>query len=363
MAKRKTEDNRFFTKALMQWHNAINNRQMPWKGEKDPYKVWLSEIILQQTRVEQGRAYYEKFIFNYPTVIDLANANDDDAFKLWEGLGYYSRCKNLLFTARLIAENYAGIFPQKHEEILALKGIGPYTAAAIASFAYNLPHAVLDGNVYRVLARFFGIQTPSDSSEGKKIFTSLADDCLDKDKPALYNQAIMDFGATVCTPANPLCNTCPLNQQCVALEKGMVSTLPIKSKQLAKRSRWFTYFIIEQDQKNLVRKRSGKDIWQNLHEFYLEESGSQVDWQDEPLKKMVKNRLGIEVQILHRSEFYVQQLTHQTIIAQFIQLRSLSVLQPTDDYFFHPISTLGKLAFPKTITQYLELPTVQTTLF
>src|SRR5579859_1431456 len=194
-----------FTKTLLGWNSSGNFREMPWKGEKDPYKVWLSEVILQQTRVQQGWAYYEKFINAFPTIKDLAAALEQKVFKLWEGLGYYSRCRNLIATARKISDEYNGRFPHTYEEILALKGVGPYTAAAIASFAYNLPHAVVDGNVVRVLARFFGITTAADTTSGKKQFAELATALLDPSQAGIYNQAIMDFGATVCTPRNPQC--------------------------------------------------------------------------------------------------------------------------------------------------------------
>ncbi|MCY7291511.1 MAG: A/G-specific adenine glycosylase, partial [Ferruginibacter sp.] len=198
---------KFFTENLMLWNNKYNRRTMPWKGEKDPYKIWLSEIILQQTRVEQGLEYYNRFLIKYPKVELLAVADENEVFKLWEGLGYYSRCKNLIVSARIIAFNYDGIFPNKYEDILKLKGVGPYTCAAIASFAFNLPHAVVDGNVLRVIARFFGIDTPIDSIKGKKVFNTLAQTLMDTVSPALYNQAIMDFGATICKPQLPLCST------------------------------------------------------------------------------------------------------------------------------------------------------------
>ena len=189
---------------------------MPWKHEKDPYKIWLSEIILQQTRVEQGREYYNRFVHAYPTVEQLAVAKDDDVYKLWEGLGYYSRCKNLLHTAREIVNKYAGVFPKTYEEIIQLKGIGPYTAAAIASFAFQLPYAVLDGNVMRILSRYFGISTAIDSTEGKKELATLANSLLDTDAPGIYNQAIMDFGATICKPKQPVCTNCLLAENCTA---------------------------------------------------------------------------------------------------------------------------------------------------
>ncbi len=193
-----------FPALLMRWNRLQNTRQMPWKGEKDPYKIWLSEIILQQTRVEQGLKYYEKFVSNFPEVHKLAAAKDEKVYKLWEGLGYYTRCRNLIESARFISKNLNGKFPSTFDNILALKGVGHYTASAIASFAYNLPHAVVDGNVFRVLSRFFGIKTPIDSTKGKKLFTQLAIELLDKKKPGIYNQGLMDFGAVICKPQVPL---------------------------------------------------------------------------------------------------------------------------------------------------------------
>ena len=225
-----------FTKTLMNWNKAYNVRKMPWKGQKDPYKIWLSEIILQQTRVEQGLAYYNRFIDRYPSVINLANAKDEEVFKLWEGLGYYTRCKNLLSTARYIAFELGGIFPNNYEELLQLKGVGPYTAAAIASFSYNLPYAVVDGNVFRVIARYFGIDKPIDTTAGKYFFTELANQLLPPKEAGLYNQAIMDFGATICKPALPSCTTCKLHKTCAAIELGRVNILPIKTRQQCRRT-------------------------------------------------------------------------------------------------------------------------------
>ena len=205
---------------------------MPWKGEKDPYKIWLSEIILQQTRVEQGWDYYLKFIKAFPTVKHLATAPEAQVFKLWEGLGYYSRCKNLIATAKIIHQQYKNVFPSTYNEILALKGIGPYTAAAIASFAFNLPYAVVDGNVLRVMARMFGVRQPIDSTRGKALLTSLANELLDKQLPGIYNQAIMDFGAVICKPALPLCGECILNKHCIAYISRTVNLLPVKEKKI-----------------------------------------------------------------------------------------------------------------------------------
>ena len=231
---------------------------MPWKGEKDPYKIWLSEIILQQTRVEQGLSYYLRFIEKFPTVDDLANADDNTIFKMWEGLGYYSRCRNLIATARHISNELGGYFPKTYDEILLLKGVGAYTASAIASFAYDLPYAVVDGNVNRVIARFFGLHIPVDSSAGKKLLTAQANALLDKKAPALYNQAIMDFGATVCKPRLPLCSTCFLSRYCKAYNEDMVALLPVKEKKLIRKSRWFYYFLIEKDGRFAVSKDGAK---------------------------------------------------------------------------------------------------------
>src|SRR5262245_24307425 len=261
-----------FTKKLLTWNKSSNKRQMPWKGEKDPYKIWLSEIILQQTRVEQGLEYYKKFIAKFPTVHDLAKAPEQQVFKLWEGLGYYTRCKNLVATAKVISKEKGGKFPNTYEDIKALKGIGPYTAAAISSFAFNLPYAVVDGNVFRVLARVFGVSTPIDSTAGKKYFTQLADDLLDKKQPGTYNQAIMDFGAVICKPEAPLCNQCPFNKTCYAYLNKKISELPVKEKKISIRKRWFYYFIIGNKDQSAIVQRTAKDIWQELYEYPLIET-------------------------------------------------------------------------------------------
>lgn len=261
-----------FAALLLKWNLEENTRQMPWKGEKDPYKIWLSEIILQQTRVEQGLSYYNKFIKTFPDVHRLAKTPDEKIFKLWEGLGYYARCRNLIATARFISKELKGKFPGDYENIKALKGIGPYTAAAISSFAFNLPHAVLDGNVFRVLARVFGIAAPIDSAQGKKIFTSLADELLDKKQSGLFNQAIMDFGAVVCKPAAPVCSTCVFKKHCFAFLNNKVDDLPVKEKKISIRKRWFYYLVMEHQKKIAIRKRTEKDIWQNLYEFPLIET-------------------------------------------------------------------------------------------
>lgn len=344
-----------FTDTLMKWHERSNKREMPWKGEKDPYKIWLSEVILQQTRVEQGWDYYTRFIKKYPTIGHLAGANDQEVFKLWEGLGYYNRCKNLLYTAREIVKDRKGKFPDQYEAILALKGVGPYTAAAIASFAYNLPYAVVDGNVFRVLSRYFDVEEAIDSAKGKNLFTTLANKVLSKTKAGLYNQAIMDFGATVCKPFAPACTACPLQKNCIAFSEGKVNQLPVKEKSLQRKHRWFYYFLFEHDGKLLVHQRTAKDIWQNLFEFYLLEADELIHWDEPNVKLWLKGQFGVQKALVtHISTPSVQQLTHQQIKGQFISVRLNTVPAFLKNYKWQPVKNLRKLPFPKFITQYLE---------
>jgi len=355
-----------FTNLLMKWHKLENKRAMPWKGERDPYKVWLSEVILQQTRVEQGRAYYEKIVKKYPTVVHLAKAKDEDVFKLWEGLGYYSRCRNLLHAARFIHKNYRGVFPSTHETIASLKGVGPYTAAAIASFCYDLPYAVVDGNVLRILSRFYGIATPIDSSEGKSEFKLLAHKALDKKEPGSYNQAIMDFGATVCKPMLPLCTSCMLNKICVAYKTASVNKLPVKAKTLKKKLRWFSFIIFEAENKIFIRKRTAKDIWQNLFEFYIVESVSNPLWDKNIVADFLRAQLDLKefevTQIIHANP---QQLTHQLIKGYFIivQLPAIPLQLNSRNEVWVSADQLNKYPFPGFINQYLQNKNTQTFLF
>jgi A/G-specific adenine glycosylase len=344
-----------FTKKLMKWNRDLNKRAMPWKGEKDPYKIWLSEIILQQTRVEQGLGYYQRFIKTFPTVQELAAAPEKKIFKLWEGLGYYTRCKNLIATAAFISKEKKGKFPDGYESILSLKGIGPYTAAAIASFAFNLPHAVTDGNVLRVLSRYFGISTPIDSNTGKKLYTHLAFELLDKQQAGLYNQAIMDFGAVICKPQQPLCSQCPQKNDCQAFKYNIVKTLPVKQKQLKKKTRCLYYFIVQVKDAVLVRKRTGKDIWENLYEFVLYESDELLAPGEKTLRPIIKKLLGNQpVQIKNISPVFRQQLTHQTIVGQFIELETTAVPGSLKNYELVKKTLLENYPFPKSITAYLQ---------
>ena len=353
-----------FTRRLLQWNKNSNKREMPWKGEKDPYKIWLSEIILQQTRVEQGWSYYEKFIAAFPTILHLARANEEKVFKMWEGLGYYSRCKNLIATARKIASEYNGIFPATYEEIEALPGIGPYTASAISSFAFNLPHAVLDGNVQRIIARYFGITTPIDTTAGKKQFQNLAQSLLQHDEPGTYNQAIMDFGAIICKPQNPLCSTCVQQKECEAFKQNMVSQLPVKQKTLIRKERWLYYFIIEYKGKWYIKQRTGKDIWENLFEFVLYESTGAVEditLKMPFLKKLVNGQKAVQIESISR--MYRQQLTHQTIHGRFVKIRVQEPLATLSNFLLIDKKQLSKYAFPRFITTFLGEPAPPAQLF
>ena len=345
---------KYFSLQLLKWNEEENDRPMPWKGEKDPFKIWLSEIILQQTRVEQGWEYYNRFVSTFPDVIKLAKAPEEKVFKLWEGLGYYTRCKNLIATAKFIAKEKQGVFPDKYDEILNLKGIGPYTAAAIASFAFNLPHAVVDGNVFRVLSRYFGIDIATDSTAGKKMFTDLAEELLDTKQPGIYNQAIMDFGALICKPQTPFCSKCPLKTKCVAFLQDKVDLLPFKAGKMIKRSRWFYYFIVEHKGKIYVRNRGPKEIWENLYEFLLFETDRLMPLDEIQKTDFFKNTSGNnKAIILHVSKMYKQQLTHQTIQGCFIELR---VKNEPRLRGYRPVTykELIKLPFPKFITGFLD---------
>ena len=345
---------KYFTSQLLLWDELENDRAMPWKGEKDPYKIWLSEIILQQTRVEQGMPYYEKFIAHFPTVKDLANAKENTVFKLWEGLGYYTRCKNLIATAQYISKELKGVFPDQYEDILSLKGIGPYTAAAIASFAFDLPYAVVDGNVFRVLSRFFGIHIPIDSTAGKKEFTELAQSLLDKGAAGKYNQALMDFGATVCKPQQAMCLKCNLQPRCVAFKNDEVSVLPVKEKSIVKKNRRMFYFIIQQAEFVFVRKRIAGDIWENLYEFVLFEpelSSESGDWENNGFLSKLLGKNSYEIE--HVSDLYKQALTHRNIVGQFIRI---NITKPVKIKGYEKVlvKELKKLAFPQLIAGYLK---------
>lgn len=344
----------FFTASLLKWYNP-NARLLPWKGIKHPYLIWLSEIILQQTRVEQGLPYYNAFKNKYPTVKHLAKAKEDEVMKLWQGLGYYSRARNMHATAKYIVKDLNGKFPDNYKEILKLKGIGPYTAAAIASFAFNEPHAVVDGNVFRVLSRFFGIKNPIDSIEGKEKFNKLANQLINKSTPGKYNQAIMDFGATCCTPSNPSCIQCPLQKKCFACKNGSVDMLPVRSKKLVKKERFFNFLVIQSGNKICIEKRNGKDIWKNLYQFPLIETPKEIKQKElrsrnEWNSAFKKNKPIIQPNYMT----YKQLLTHQKIHVKFWEIRINNYFCESKNQLFINVKRLGKYAFPKIIDGYLK---------
>lgn len=328
---------------------------MPWKGEKDAYRIWLSEIILQQTRVEQGLAYYQRFTQEFPRITDLAAASDDAIMKLWEGLGYYSRCRNLIATARQIARERKGRFPDTYDEIRQLPGIGPYTAAAIASFAYNHPYAVVDGNVYRVLSRVFGIRLPIDSTTGKKYFAQLAQELIDPQHAALYNQAIMDFGATICKPQSPLCDACPFQKNCIAYREGLIAELPVKEKKISTRTRYFNYFLLRKGRDILIRQRIAKDIWQHLYELPLLETNSPAN-SKEVTRFLVEN-IGLkkpEFKIDDDPSCFQQQLSHQQIKAAIFTVKLKGSPKTVEGFKWVAPDEIAGLAFPKIIRGYLD---------
>ncbi len=342
-----------FSELLLNWNKKNNTRKMPWKGEKDPYKIWLSEIILQQTRVEQGLKYYENFINSFSDIKKLAKAPQEKVYKLWEGLGYYSRCKNLIETAKFIAAEKNGVFPTNYDEILALKGVGVYTAAAIASFAYNLPYAVVDGNVFRVLSRIYGINTPVDTTEGKKLFSTLAQKELDKKQPGLYNQAIMDFGAVVCKPATPLCVQCPFNKHCVAFNTNTINDLPVKEKKISIKNRYFYYIILNDGNTIAIRQRTAKDIWQNLYEFPLFETAKPIT--TATIKKQLKATVFLndtDLKNIIITEPFVQKLSHQTIHARFIILNVKTKQAISLPVQWVSKKQLSRYSFPRIINEF-----------
>ena len=340
-----------FSDILSQWY-AINKRDLPWRSTVNPYYIWLSEIILQQTRVNQGLPYYLKFFDAFPAVADLANADEDLVLKLWQGLGYYSRARNLQFSAKLILSEFGGNFPDNHADILKLKGVGSYTAAAISSFSFGLPFAVLDGNVIRVLSRVFGIQTPFDTTAGKKQFQKLAQELLDKKNPAEYNQAIMEFGALQCVPKSPKCNDCPIVNDCIAFNTNTVSLLPVKSKKLKVKSRFLHFLVVNKNYEVLIGKRNS-GIWQGLYEFPFLEFDENLNE-----KSVLKSPLWINFfkdsvkQISSISEEYIHKLSHQKIHAKFWEIDVNSFR--SSDFKIVKCNELQKYPVSSLIEKYLN---------
>jgi len=327
---------------------------MPWKGEKDPYRIWLSEIILQQTRVEQGQKYYHAFLDHFPDIHQLAGAPEEKVFKLWEGLGYYTRCRNLISTARYISKEKGGRFPDDYASIRELNGVGPYTASAIASFAFQLPYAVVDGNVSRVLSRVFGISEPVNSANGKKIFDAAASRLLYKKDPARYNQAIMDFGATVCKPVTPLCGQCIFSDHCIAYTKDRVALLPLKQKKSPLKQRWFYYLVITCGKKIAMKERTGRDIWKHLFEFPLLEFPTRAKKEEVLCEAARIFHLRWDTGKSSWTTVQKQQLTHQSINVIFIRIKVDKIPSHLEGLSWVTLPDSGKLACPKMVRQYLD---------
>lgn len=307
-----------FTMFVHHWYKK-NRRDLPWRKTNDPYKIWISEIILQQTRVNQGQNYYLKFIKDFPTISHLADASEHEVLKRWQGLGYYSRARNLHFTARYIDKELKGKFPDNYNEILQLKGIGPYTASAIASISFGLPCPAIDGNVYRVLSRYFGIADSPATARGKKNFSELAFMLIPNDSPGFHNQAIMEFGALQCVPQSPNCDICPLAASCYAFSKKMIDQFPVKTKRTKQRNRYFYYFLIENNRCIWLEKRSDNDIWKNLYQLPLVETEKKIS--EINLEGIIPSYLtNCKPEIRHISSPQRHLLSHQIIFAQLIQL-------------------------------------------
>lgn len=338
-----------FSEKIIDWYGK-NKRDLPWRKSKNPYRIWLSEVILQQTRVAQGLPYYYSFLENFPTVYDLANASEDEVLFVWKGLGYYSRARNLHKTAKIVVFDFGGEFPASYQELLKLKGVGEYTAAAIASFCFDESLAVVDGNVYRVLSRIFNISEPIDTGQGKKTFKALANELIDEGKPATFNQAIMEFGALQCVPKNPNCEVCPFLFSCQAKAEGSVDVLPIKSKKLLKKSRYFNYFIIEENEKWAIVQRGEKDIWTNLYEFPLIETSCEVIDEKELRTKAIVGQL-FEFDLIYKNGYKKHLLTHQDIYFSFWKVK----LKSNQHFNFRWCAKqeLFGLAFPKLLENYL----------
>jgi A/G-specific adenine glycosylase len=335
---------------LQNWY-IQNKRDLPWRHTQDPYIIWLSEVILQQTRVVQGLPYFLKFSTTYPSIKDLAEAPLDDVMKLWQGLGYYSRARNMHHTANLIYEKYGNSFPTSYEQMIALKGIGPYTASAVASFAFNLPYAVLDGNVNRVLSRLFMVDEPINSSKGKKIFESLSTEFLDINQPAMHNQAIMELGALVCLPQNPKCAECPLNTFCTAMKKNVASEFPKKIKKQKPRDRYFNYIFIKQNNQTFLNQRFEKDIWQHLFEFPLIETKKKESLEEmlPQLKTILDTDKINSISCTFESK---HQLTHQTIWADFWEIE-ISKIKPQKEWLKVDLQEIKNYAVPRLLEKFL----------
>lgn len=334
--------------AILRWFRE-NKRDLPWRSTHDPYLIWLSEVILQQTRIEQGLPYYHRFVERFPTIQDLASAEESEVLKLWQGLGYYNRARNLHYTAKTIVNHYNSEFPKDFNELKKLKGIGDYTASAVASMAFDLPHAVVDGNVNRVLARIFGIKKATNSTAGQKIFKKTAQDLLDDDNPGTFNEAIMDFGAIQCMAANPHCLICPLQSYCYAFQENVIQQLPYKAPKSQKRTRYFHYLVLPLNEGIWLKKRTEKDIWENLYDFPLIETKEDVYIG----KAMLQEHLSTNLTPEWMGE-YRHTLTHQNIIGRFYKLKRLNNTKKSANYTFASWKELYLYPFPRLIEKFFQ---------
>ncbi|MBX2964884.1 MAG: A/G-specific adenine glycosylase [Cyclobacteriaceae bacterium] len=347
-------DNRYFSKKVVEWYEE-NKRNLPWRNTKNPYKVWLSEIILQQTRVNQGLPYYRNFVREFPTVHDLAGAPLQKVLRLWQGLGYYTRARNLHKAAKTVAENFNGKFPESFVALKQLPGVGDYTAAAIASISFGEAVAVVDGNVFRVLARVFGVDKPINTPGGKKHFFELANTLLGNANPALFNQAVMEFGALHCTPKNPLCETCVFRASCVAYKHDAQHLLPVKLTTKKNRKRYFNYYVIKSNQSLLMNIRNGKDIWTGLYDFYLIENNRATNpekaFDENPFLKKIQSQITAK----EISTTYKHVLSHQTIYARFalITLKKKPAALP-ERLRFYSVKKVSELPKPVLIGRFLH---------
>ncbi|WP_419241117.1 A/G-specific adenine glycosylase [Cardinium endosymbiont of Nabis limbatus] len=340
-----------FRRLLFAWYKS-HQRSLPWRITKDPYKIWLSEIILQQTRVVQGLPYYERFVAKYPSVMALATATEQEVLRLWQGLGYYSRARNLHHCAQTIVAQYDGVFPTSYRELLMLKGIGPYTAAAIAATAFKEVVAAVDGNVYRVLARIFGLTYDIGTPQGRKQMHQFATLLVDPIQPDTYSQAIMDFGALQCTPAAPFCTTCPFERYCIAAYTDRQKTLPVKSNRLNKRIRYFDYFILQYKEVIYMKKRLKSDIWKGMYDFYLLENQQRlvVDQIDDPLFTLAKKH---QLPITTFEKEACHLLTHQKLFVKFHKIELTSAFLQEAKYL---LSQFSLVAFNRTEIETLPKP-------
>ena len=345
----------YLQETLLNWF-AENRRNLPWRDHPTPYQVWISEVILQQTRVSQGYDYYLRFVKKWPTVTDLAAATEEEVLKMWQGLGYYSRARNLHQCARQVVKQYGGEFPADYDKLLNLKGVGAYTSAAIASIAFNLPHAVVDGNVYRVLSRLFDIDTPININEGQTLFAKIANEQLNREQPGLHNQALMEFGALHCTPQNPNCLLCPLQAQCIAFERQTVMQRPVKLQKLKVKTRYLNYLVIRVNDSIYLRKRSDKGIWRNLYDFPCIESDLPMTVEEvissEAFQQLID---GNPFTVTKTSPIFTHKLTHRTLLAQFIEIKvSQELLRiETKGLLLTPERDLGNYPIPRLIDLYL----------